>query len=74
LSDRPYSDAEIRAFSRMSWWEYQNLEPAKIGRQRTMQAPQQRTRSKPARDFIAEPLSGPIDYLSMPVDALRRRI
>jgi hypothetical protein len=68
------SAAELRALTQLSWWEYQNLEPAKIGRRRTMQAPQQHTRSKPAHDFLSEPLSGPIDYLSMPVDALRRRI
>jgi glutathione S-transferase len=70
---RSYTDAEIRAFSRMSWWEYaakQGL-PASVGpraSQRIEPGPgSYAARRRPARDFLSEPL----DYLSLPLNELK---
>jgi hypothetical protein len=74
MSDRTYSDAEIRAFSRMSWWEYAAKAglPTSVGRrasQRIERGPGPYVaRRKPVRDYLSEP----IDYLSLPLDVFSK--
>lgn len=68
-----YTDAEILALSRLSWWEYAAREglPTSVGRcasQRIERGPGSYVaRRKPALDFLGEP----IDYLSLPLHILK---
>jgi hypothetical protein len=68
VSDRPYTDAEIRAFSRMSWWQYAAKAglPTSVGpraSQRIERGPSSYVvRRKPPRDFLSEPLSELTDW------------
>lgn len=58
---------------RMSWWEYaaQQGLPTRVGPRRIERGSRA---VKPApRDYLSEPFSGPIDYLNLPLDILRRR-
>jgi hypothetical protein len=72
---KSYTDAEIRAFSRMSWWEWEAKQgrPTSVGRrtsQRIERGPGSYVaRRKPARDFLGEPT----DWLALPLDYLQRR-
>jgi hypothetical protein len=60
---KSYTDAEILAFSRMSWWEYvarEGLPASGVRRasQRIERGPGSYVaRRKPARDYLSEPLS-----------------
>jgi hypothetical protein len=71
---KSYTDAEILAFSRMSWWEYAAGEglPTSVGRRASERIERGHgsyvARRKPARDFLSEP----IDWLAMPLDYLQR--
>jgi hypothetical protein len=67
-----YSDAEIPAFSQMSWWEYEakHGRPTSVGPRRIERGPGSYVaRRKPARDFLGEPT----DWLALPLDYLQRR-
>jgi hypothetical protein len=66
-----YTDAEIRAFSRLSWWEYAAKAglPTRVGPRRIERGPYYAAKQKPVRDYLSEPL----DYLSLPLPALLRR-
>jgi hypothetical protein len=61
-----YTDAEILAFLRMSWWEYAAREgrPTSAGPKRIERG--SRT-VKPRRDYLSEP----IDYLALPLHLLK---
>jgi hypothetical protein len=68
-----YTDAEIIAYSDMSWWEHAEREglPTSVGPRRIERGPYPTARSravaKPARDFLSEP----IDWLSLPLHQLK---
>jgi hypothetical protein len=67
---KSYPDDEIRAFSRMTWWEYAAREglPTSVGPTRIERGPGSYVaRRKPARDFLSEP----IDYLALPLHVLK---
>jgi hypothetical protein len=63
---KSYTDAEILAFSRMTWWEYAAREglPTRVGPRRIERGP--RT-VKPSRDYLSEP----IDWLALPLHVLK---
>jgi hypothetical protein len=62
---KSYTDAEILAFSRMSWWEYVAREGLSSSGRRASQRIERGpyvARRKPARDYLSEPLSELIDW------------
>jgi hypothetical protein len=67
-ASKSYTDAEIRAFSDMTWWQYvaKHGLPRSGGRragQRIERGPGSYVaRRKPARDYLSEPLSELIDW------------
>jgi hypothetical protein len=63
-----YTDAEILALSRLTWWEYAAREglPTSVGPRRIERGPQALKPSAP-RDYLSEPL----DYLSLPLHILK---
>jgi hypothetical protein len=65
---KSYTDAEILAFSRMSWWEYaaQQGLPTRVGPRRIERGPRAVKPSAP-RDYLSEPL----DYLALPLHVLK---
>jgi hypothetical protein len=66
---KSYTDAEILAFSRMTWWEYAAREglPTRVGPKRIERGPQV---VKPSpRNFLDEPT----DWLSLPLHVLKSR-
>jgi hypothetical protein len=67
---RSYTDDEIRAFSRMSWWEWEAKQgrPTRVGPRRNERGPWGMKPSAP-RDYLNEPT----DWLALPLDYLQRR-
>lgn len=65
-----YTDAEILAYSRMSYWEYAATQglPTSVGPRR-IERGSYVAKQKPVRDYLSEP----IDYLSLPLHVLKSR-
>jgi hypothetical protein len=65
---------ELKALTAQTWWEHEARRrglpwpPARVGPSRIERGPGSYKR-KPARDYLSEP----VDFLSLPLEVLKRR-